>query len=282
VNAELRACLMDRSEFAVERAPGVKVFRRRDIPTDDMLQLVLSHKDARRARDHRLLKESCRGYVTRVALRSSRDAKPYIVKEERYGPPLRFVLKLFRRSRSMQAWLSGNGFIVRGIPTARPIALIQERFWFVPYRSYLITEYVEGAINVEELPAGHGKDLPGLLPALAEAIADLFNHKVYHSDLSVKNVLARRGDGGEWSFYFIDLDAVSFAKRLTVRRRAKNLAQLDDSLRGVFDGPEVAEFLNRVVELTGGEPMEGFLQLVQDMSTKRRMLREKRQRKRGS
>ncbi len=281
LSSRTRRCVKESSEFTINKAPGVKVFRRRDMSIDDMLQLILSHKDARRARDHRLLKESRRAYVTRVALRSSRYAKTYIVKEERYGPPLRFVLKLFRRSRSMQAWLSGHGFIVRGIPTARPIALVQERLWFVPYRSYLITEYLPDTTNVEEQPAGHGEQLPGLLPALAEAVAGLFNRKVYHSDLSVKNVLAQRGEGGEWSFYFIDLDAVSFAKRLTVRRRAKNLAQLDDSLRGVFDGAEVVEFLDRVVELTGGEPVEGFLQLVREMSTKRRMLREKRLRKQG-
>ena len=55
---------------------------------------------------------------------------------------------------------------------------------------------------------------------------------IYHNDWSAKNILTVER-GGQWTFYLLDLDSVTFYKGLTARRRAKNLGQLGDVPKGI-------------------------------------------------
>ncbi len=50
---------------------------------------------------------------------------------------------------------------------------------------------------------------------------------IYHKDLSAKNILVSLGADGAPRFHCVDTDSVQFPLRLSLRRRIKNLAQLN-------------------------------------------------------
>ena len=55
---------------------------------------------------------------------------------------------------------------------------------------------------------------------------------IYHDDWSSKNILATQHND-QWTFHMIDMESVSPKKRLTYRRRVKNLGQISDAPFGI-------------------------------------------------
>jgi serine/threonine protein kinase len=61
----------------------------------------------------------------------------------------------------------------------------------------------------------------------ARALREFHSKKIYHKDLSPKNLLVNTMPNGKLRFYCVDSDSVQFPLRLSLRRRIKNLAQLN-------------------------------------------------------
>jgi hypothetical protein len=61
----------------------------------------------------------------------------------------------------------------------------------------------------------------------ALALIGFHSKNIYHKDLSAKNLLVGLGSSGEPRFYCVDTDSIEFPWRLSLRRRIKNLAQLN-------------------------------------------------------
>jgi hypothetical protein len=93
--------------------------------------------------------------------------------------------------------------------------------------SRLVPERFAGALSRERL-----REKRELLRELGRWLRRIHGAGVYHDDWSPKNILAlRRGDA--WEFLLLDLEAVMPHKRLTRRRRSKNLGQICDFSAGI-------------------------------------------------
>ena len=201
--------------------------------------------------------------------RVEHGGQAFCVKEYRRLGWLDRVKDWLRGSRAQRAWNAARLFADRGIATPEPVALVegtlkQELERGTPadcgqsrvprpssylgvcrdasgYRNYVVTRYVEGAVPLNRLleerfhrslGAGELAAKRSMLRELGRWLRRVHDLAVYHDDWSTKNILAVQAPGG-WQFYFLDLESVVPRKRLTDRRRAKNLGQLSDAPFGI-------------------------------------------------
>ena len=173
-----------------------------------------------------VLKDGRRSAVTRVQVGNISAC----VKEYRANGVDRLKDRL-RVSRAERAWRAAHVLAERGIATPEPMAVVERGG-----TRHLLTRYVTAARPLDRLllerfaaPLSALERLAklSLLHALGGWVRRIHDQGIYHGDWSAKNVLAVESEG-VWSFLLLDLESVAPGRRLTTRRRAKNLGQLSD------------------------------------------------------
>jgi len=144
----------------------------------------------------------------------------------------RYMLKgLLRRSRAMKNWIAANGLLVRQIPTPLPLAVVEHRWGPFVLESFYLCRWISEASELNDyiktMPPGCKQQF---IVSLARLIRKLHELGVYHADLKSNNILVMDKGAGQWEFHLIDLDRVSFTKKLTFNQRANNLAQINASV----------------------------------------------------
>jgi tRNA A-37 threonylcarbamoyl transferase component Bud32 len=192
-----RRCVMESGSFTRFEAGGARGFRRRDAD-ESALRRALEGLAGAHA-----IKEAEAGRL----LRSGR----WIVKEHRSA-------RVARR-----AWRAGHGLEVRGIRTGRALAWAG-RWLVMEDAGDTVTDWVEQSFQAA--PDAEQEDL-GL--ALGDLLAALHRRGIYHADLKANNIAWRPGMPPR----LLDYGRVHFGYRVPLRRRIKNLAQLNAALPDV-------------------------------------------------
>jgi len=137
--------------------------------------------------------------------------------------------RAWRPSRAWHAWRAGNMLDSLGIPTPKPIAVIEERFGPLRRRAFLLTRYCEGISLLDRLSAEHVPE-HAEQAAILEVFNALFGQRITHGDMKASNLLWCEG-----RMVLIDLDAmVQHASERVFRRawrrdRARLLANWPES-----------------------------------------------------
>jgi tRNA A-37 threonylcarbamoyl transferase component Bud32 len=242
-----KRCLVSSSAFRVDHGKGLRIYRRADVPPEALLQAIERHRATIAAgpgapgfvkRDH----STCVSKQPPIAA-AGPIAGPVAVKE---FPEKGFWARLqhaLRRHRGREAWVSAHALLLRGIETPLPLGLVEVRRMGFVAGSFLVTRWIEDAEDVHAfVERRFAKDAGGApalrreaVRALARFVARLHGEGLYHNDLKPTNFLVREArDGERFRIALLDLDALSLRKRLTARRRAKNLGQIDDYARLFF------------------------------------------------
>ncbi len=144
----------------------------------------------------------------------------------------------FRRSRALRGWCMGHALKARGIATPRPVAVCEVRGRWFRSESYLASQWIEGAENLHI----YGWRIAGLsaperlrrAAACAQSLGKLVGRMhacgISHGDLKASNVLVVERNA-EIETYLIDAEDVRIARRLTRRRRVRDLARLATSMQ---------------------------------------------------
>lgn len=178
-----------------------------------------------------LLKDGSRSAVSRASL----GGQWFCVKEYRASRLRDRVRRWAGGSRARRAWRGALHLARLGIATPEPVAVVERGG-----TAYLVTRFIEGATPLNLLmarrfagavAAGELSAKRALLAQLAAWARSIHDLGVYHDDWSAKNILAAER-GGCWAFWLLDTESLSPRKRLTYRRRVKNLAQLSDVAAG--------------------------------------------------
>lgn len=193
----LRKTLRDCSQFSVNRTlQRYSVVLRSE---QELLAPLLANPDSAFA-DSPLLKDGGSSTVTRIRL-GSREVviKRYNIKGIRH-----WLTRFWRPSRAWHSWLAGWRLNFLGIPTPKPLAMLEQRIGPLRRKAWLITEYCPGQNLLEQLGEA-GDNLPD--PSVAEAMLRTFNQlaeaRISHGDFKATNLL---WDSGQVSL--IDLDAM--------------------------------------------------------------------------
>jgi len=224
-----KRCVKRSTGFRRERLGGVTVRRRADFPGDRVLRAIERHR-ASAAPDRRsfVLKRDHRSRVSVVEV--DRGGPLRVCVKEFIRPGIwRGLNDLFRGSRAGSAWVGSHACAVRGVPTPKAFAMAE-----AGSRSFLITEYVAGADRFNDYAADHGRPRSTeetrrwhrFIREAAAFVRHLHAHRLWHRDLSAKNILVRERDDG-WDFFLVDTGDVRLGREPSLDLKVRNLGQLD-------------------------------------------------------
>jgi tRNA A-37 threonylcarbamoyl transferase component Bud32 len=152
------------------------------------------------------------------------DGERYIVKRYNIKGPAHRVKRWFKR-RARNAWRNGHLLAFLGIPTARPVALIERRWgWFVG-SSYLVMPDV-GDVSLDQVLRDQPDRFAVLAPRVVDVLKQLAAAGLEHGDLKATNFVVH-GD----AVALIDYDAV---------RKGDHRKDVERFLRNWY-GTEIAE-----------------------------------------
>jgi len=124
------------------------------------------------------------------------------------------------------------------IPSVVPLGAVERRSWGVLAKSFFISEEITGGKTVDAYWRDDLRCLPGaagqrqrrdFLVRLGELFQMLHGRAIYHNDLKDANILAARRQQTT-AFFLLDLEGVRQCRRLSEKRRVKNLVQLHRTL----------------------------------------------------
>ena len=221
MRSRTRRCLKESTSFYRARQAGQRIHARREWPPERLGALLQEHEAASGAS---VITDSKRTRLTHIGNLSVKEFRP-----RGLGDRLR---QLVRRSRARRAWVAANGAWVRGMPTARPLALVEARGG-----GFLICEWIPEAVPLHEYVVQQFEGRPEaetfrrkcrFLDDLGSFLYRLHQAGVYHEDLSAKNVLVTECGDAAWRFYLIDLVHLCLGACLSRARRIRNLMQIND------------------------------------------------------
>ena len=132
------------------------------------------------------------------------------------------------------------------IPSVAPLGAVERRYWGVLAKSFFIPEEITGGKTVDAywrddlrcLPEGTGRrQRRDFLVRLGELFQMLHGRAIYHNDLKDANILAARRQQMT-AFFLLDLEGVRQYRRLSDKRRVKNLVQLHRTLGRYLRKPD--------------------------------------------
>ena len=286
VKSRSKRCLKTSGRFVVEKVGDRKLYRRREFDADAVLDFVIRHNEIHASRGPQLIKASSKSVLTTFPLNDEKGENIY-VKEFSNSGPIRFLETIFYTHRGRRSWKAGHLLLWMGVPTAELIALVENKRLGLTSDSHLVMKEIPDAIrlnafllrNYFRLSDGLTREevlqKRELIRQGARALRNLHSKKIYHKDLSAKNLLVGRDDDEGPRFFCVDTDSVQFPPRLSLRRRIKNLAQLN-GLPACITTADRIRFYKEYFVLDSLTPMHKlFIRLIRRLS-RRRMEHSKR------
>jgi len=219
--------------FAAVAVNGLRGYARRDGRMSGVLRLMQSPDGLFAEPQAAVIKDS---RTTSSLVRRERDGicgfhlKRFNIKSPLYG-----LVNSVRLSRARKGWYAAHGMLARDVPTPRPIMYLEQRSRTgLLGRSYLLTELIPSALTLEDYIAARFTGLSHirkleLVREIAVRVRTMHERGIGHGDLKAKNVLVQERDGGGINIFFVDLDSVRIADRLSFRRRCRDIARLNCS-----------------------------------------------------
>lgn len=175
---------------------GLRVVRREDEtalqPLMNNLEVLVEHGQV------------YKGGGTATVVRIELGERSLVVKRYNIKGVWHWLTRFWRPSRAWHSWREGNRLQLLGIPTPRPLAVVEQRWCGLRGRAYLVNEYCPGPDLIARFAPYVGSAPPETdLLALDRLFASLLRERISHGDFKGHNLF---WDDGRWSL--IDLDAM--------------------------------------------------------------------------
>ena len=134
-----------------------------------------------------VLKKGGTSYVSRVRW----NGKDIVVKRYNHKGFIHSVRHTIKKSRAHRGWLHGHRLDMLNIATPKPLAYIEQRRGMLVWKSYLVTEYVEGQKLYDFLRDDRvtERQRSKVVEQIKKLLSQLGEHKISHSDLKHSNIL---------------------------------------------------------------------------------------------
>jgi tRNA A-37 threonylcarbamoyl transferase component Bud32 len=165
------------------------------------------------------------GNTSTVAL-VNMDGQRLVVKRYNIKNPWHAITRAFRPSRAWISWRNAHRLIILGIPTPKPVALLEKRCGPFRRKAYFVTEYVNGMDVYRLLHSDLSKqtDVEGLVKQFKKLLQVLADASISHGDLKATNfIVTNQG------LFTTDLDAM--CEHRSRRRYVRAFRQDLDRLR---------------------------------------------------
>ncbi len=193
----------------------------------------------------RILKDGARVAVARRRV----GGRELVLKRFREGSPLQVLEGLVIGSGAARVWQAARLMRAAGFAVPGSVATLERRRAGVVVSSCAVTEWVAGA-RLDELWRGRrGAARRAVTLGFADYLRRLHAAGLYPQDLRAANVVVTGDDAPR--FVLVDLDRVRRYRRLSWRRRRKNVVQVH---RSVGRGAPVRESLSFLKRYLGDPP----------------------------
>jgi tRNA A-37 threonylcarbamoyl transferase component Bud32 len=134
-----------------------------------------------------ILKNGNTCFVSRISV----GGKEVVVKRYNHKGIIHSLRHTIKRSRARRSWLHAHRLEMLGIATPKPLAYIEERRGLLVWKSYILTEHVEGqkfCDLVEERNVTEGERSTAI-DQVREMLERLAKYRITHGDLKHSNIL---------------------------------------------------------------------------------------------
>lgn len=236
-HSRARKCLKNNSVFKHTTQGNYKTHARNEWEVNRLIDLVGKHTHSVQGNLPNTLKISAKTAITRLPV-SHETTKSVCIKEYRYPSFLKRFLYSLYNSPARRAWFAAHGLTALNVKTPKPIALLEKKRFGILQKSFIIMEDIitclpcntyisEKFHNLQDNTAFRKKR--NFLSCLATSFRQLHDTGIYHYDLKANNIMILETSNA-WDFFYLDLDRVYFDKIITLKKKVKNLSQLNASL----------------------------------------------------
>lgn len=228
-----RRCVRENQYFARLRAASLRGYILRDWLSGELGDL-LKHP-ARLLEGAAIIKDGRSATTGWRSVKKGETAAAVFIKRfnrKKKTAPLR---SLIRGSRALRGWKVANALALRRVHTPRPLGVVERIAWGLCTESFLVTEFIEGADNLDSWLASrreHGapteEEKKYILAQLAGMLSRLHALGFCQRDLKLSNILVRDPQEAEGTpeLWLIDTDGMGQRRRLKASRRLRDLARL--------------------------------------------------------
>jgi len=263
-----KRCLKESTEFTVRMEKGIRYFHRRDFPLDRLKRVLAEHRSLVREKPFSLIK-----YSPEVVVSILNDQGEKICLKQFCYPHFWGRMKEhFRRSKGLKSWMAANGMRARGMPSLKPLALVERKNWIGLKESIL---FMEALANDQEMDRYILKGFEDLnkkrvfIKTFAHWLDGLHRMSVYHKDMKTCNILvSERGE--TWDFHLLDFEDLLMGEKVNRKKLFRNFLQLNTSTPKVMTKVDRFRFFKeylRLNPLVKGQKV--FLQRLMDESRRR-------------
>lgn len=252
-----KRCLIASSGFMVFKKRGRRIYLRRE--DREKLKFIEGHILNKNPPEPNIILETKKSQIFWMNFKKGHEESMLCIKRNNYQGLLSSLRNLPRSSRARKSWIAANGLLARKISTPKSIALIEDQRGWLWKESFFINEYLPQAERLNhyvlktfsKAPPGQEKRRKEFLSRLAREIRKIHEKGIYHADLKSDNILVEEKSDGGWKFVFVDLDRVAFKKKVSIKKRIINLAQINAS---VADCITIADRMRFFREYARGTP----------------------------
>jgi len=197
----LKKVFRDCSAFICEHSWRTYRVYDRSLASAEMLEFLADPDASLQRAETRYLKQgnTCTLWVTPV------DGRQLVIKRYNIKSLSHRFGRAWRQTRAAVSWKNAHRLGMYGILTARPVALLEERFGPLRGRAWYISEFVAGdtAASLCEQAAADEQDRVNAVQQVTDLLAQLALSRLSHGDMKATNfILSQQGAA------VIDLDAM--------------------------------------------------------------------------
>jgi serine/threonine protein kinase len=161
------------------------------------------------------------------------------------------VKEHFRRSKGLKAWMAANGTRARGIPSLKPLALVERKNWIGLKESFLFMETLADDQEMDRYILKGFADLNKkrlFIKAFARWLDGLHKMSLYHKDMKTCNILvSERGE--TWGFHLLDFEDIRMNEKVNWKKLFRNFLQLNTSTPKVMTRVDRFRFFREYLRL---------------------------------
>ena len=227
--------------FITEQHNRLKITRRDTISRSEVLAIIQQHEQETKDRRETIIKNGPKSTVSLLPVLLEGKKQNLCLKKYKFKGWANALKNIFIPSRAMRSLKTAETFELLGIKTAIPLAMVEKRRGFIPKESMLVMEdisehpglpeYIEKVFS-PSISKDHIQQKRTFIKAFALFLCQLHNQGVYQNDFKTTNVFVEVPLSKKKSFWLIDLDQISFLKKVSTRQKVKNLCQINTSIPG--------------------------------------------------